>query len=65
VDVPVDASVALLEHSAHEHGVLWTPMRFFYLNGGGDRAIRLSCSALEPDRIDEGVRRLDALLAAA
>src|SRR4051794_10811392 len=29
VDVPVDASVALLEHSARAHGVLWTPMRFF------------------------------------
>ena len=65
VDVPVDASVGLLEHSAREHGVLWTPMRFFYMDGSGDRAIRLSCSALEPDRIDEGVRRLDALLSAA
>jgi (S)-3,5-dihydroxyphenylglycine transaminase len=62
VDVPVDASEELLEISAAEHGVLWTPMRFFYIGGGGERAIRLSCSALEPERIDEGVRRLAGLL---
>jgi (S)-3,5-dihydroxyphenylglycine transaminase len=62
VDVPVDASEELLEVSAREHGVLWTPMRFFYINGGGERAIRLSCSAIEPERIDEGVRRLAGLL---
>jgi (S)-3,5-dihydroxyphenylglycine transaminase len=64
VDVPVDASEELLEVSAREHGVLWTPMRFFYVDGGGRNAIRLSCSALEPHRIDEGVRRLAGLLRA-
>jgi (S)-3,5-dihydroxyphenylglycine transaminase len=61
-DVPVDASEELLEVSAREHGVLWTPMRFFYMSGGGTHALRLSCSALEPARIEEGVRRLAALL---
>lgn len=65
VDVPVDASEALLEVSAREHGVLWTPMRFFYIDGGGSHAIRLSCSALEPAQIEEGVRRLAGLLRAA
>ncbi|MEV4518387.1 PLP-dependent aminotransferase family protein [Dactylosporangium sp. NPDC049525] len=65
VDVPVDASEELLEVSAREHGVLWTPMRFFYLNGGGSHAIRLSCSALEPAQIEEGVRRFAGLLNAA
>ncbi|UWZ59513.1 PLP-dependent aminotransferase family protein [Dactylosporangium aurantiacum] len=65
VDVPVDASEELLEVSAREHGVLWTPMRFFYLGGGGDHAIRLSCSALEPARIEEGVRRFAGLIDAA
>ncbi|GAA2601693.1 PLP-dependent aminotransferase family protein [Dactylosporangium fulvum] len=64
VDVPVDASEELLEVSARDHGVLWTPMRFFYVSGGGTHAIRLSCSALEPPQIDEGVRRLAALLRA-
>lgn len=63
VDVPVDATEELLEVSAREHGVLWTPMRFFYLGDGGSHAIRLSCSALEPARIDEGVRRFAGFLA--
>jgi (S)-3,5-dihydroxyphenylglycine transaminase len=60
---PLAASIALLELSARDYGVLWTPMSFFYLNGGGRHAIRLSCSALVPDQIDEGVRRLAALIA--
>ncbi|WP_433059644.1 PLP-dependent aminotransferase family protein [Dactylosporangium sp. CS-033363] len=61
-EVPVDASEDLLEISAREYGVLWTPMRFFYVDGGGTHALRLSCSALEPAQIGEGVRRLAALL---
>jgi len=51
-----------LELSARDYGVLWTPMSFFYASGGGSHAIRLSCSALVPDQIDEGVRRLAALI---
>jgi (S)-3,5-dihydroxyphenylglycine transaminase len=65
LDVPVRADEKLLELSARDYGVLWTPMSFFYLDGGGSHAIRLSCSALVPDQIDEGVRRLAALVAAA
>jgi (S)-3,5-dihydroxyphenylglycine transaminase len=63
LDVPVRADEKLLELSARDYGVLWTPMSFFYLNGGGSRAIRLSCSALTTSQIDEGVRRLAALIA--
>jgi (S)-3,5-dihydroxyphenylglycine transaminase len=63
LDVPVRADEKLLELSARDYGVLWTPMSFFYLNGGGSHAIRLSCSALAADQIDEGVRRLAALIA--
>jgi (S)-3,5-dihydroxyphenylglycine transaminase len=62
LDVPVRADEKLLELSARDYGVLWTPMSFFYLGGGGSHAIRLSCSSLEPGQIDEGVRRLAALL---
>jgi (S)-3,5-dihydroxyphenylglycine transaminase len=64
-DLSVVADVKLLEHSAREHGVLWTPMSFFYDDDAGDRSIRLSCSALELDEIEEGVRRLAAMLAEA
>jgi (S)-3,5-dihydroxyphenylglycine transaminase len=64
VTLPMVADEALLEVSAREHGVLWTPMSFFYPDGGGTYAIRLACSALTPDRIEEGVRRLAGLLTA-
>ncbi|GIG59431.1 GntR family transcriptional regulator [Longispora fulva] len=61
VDVPVLVNEELLEFSAREFGVLWTPMSFFYADGG-HHALRLSCSWLSPTEIDEGVRRLAALI---
>jgi (S)-3,5-dihydroxyphenylglycine transaminase len=63
LNVPVCADEKLLELSARDYGVLWTPMSFFYTAGGGSHAIRLSCSALPTSQIDEGVRRLAALIA--
>ncbi|SHM35102.1 aminotransferase-like domain-containing protein [Actinacidiphila paucisporea] len=64
VDVPLTADEAMLETSGRDYGVLWTPMSFFYApgSGGGRRSIRLSCSALPPDRVEEGVRRLAELV---
>jgi (S)-3,5-dihydroxyphenylglycine transaminase len=62
VDVPFEAGEKLLELSAERFGVLWTPMSFFYSDGGA-RAIRLSCSYLKPAQIAEGVRRLAGLVA--
>lgn len=62
LSVPFVADEALVEVSARDYGVLWTPMEFFYGAGGGENAIRLSCSALEPPRIEEGVRRLGKLV---
>lgn len=63
LQVPIRADETLLEISAREYGVLWTPMAFFYTDGGGTHAIRLSCSWLEPTDINEGVRRLARLIA--
>ncbi|GGZ41648.1 aminotransferase-like domain-containing protein [Streptomyces poonensis] len=60
--LPVPADAALLETSASEHGVLWTPMSQFHAGGRGDHELRLSCSYLEPDRIEEGVARLAGFL---
>jgi len=62
LDVPFRADEQLLERSAREYGVLWTPMSFFYGDGGGDHAIRLSHSWLEPAGIEEGVSRLARLV---
>jgi (S)-3,5-dihydroxyphenylglycine transaminase len=65
VSVPgLDADEKLLEVSADEYGVLWTPMRFFYSDHRGDQAIRISCSWLAPDLIEEGVARLVRLIRA-
>jgi (S)-3,5-dihydroxyphenylglycine transaminase len=63
LSAPVRADEKLLELSARDYGVLWTPMSFFYLGAGGEHAIRLSCSALPTDQIDEGVRRLATFIA--
>lgn len=62
LDMPMVADTALLEVSGRRYGVLWTPMSFFYRDGG-TRAIRLSYSAVEPPAIAEGVRRLAQLVA--
>lgn len=62
--LPVAADEALLADCGSEYGVLWTPMRNFYLNDGGRFEIRLSCSYLTDEEIDEGARRLANFLRA-
>lgn len=62
--VPFAVDQAAVERSARDHGVLWTPMDSFYLDGGGTHQLRLSCSYVEPSLLDEGVRRLAAFIAA-
>ncbi|MDT9002109.1 PLP-dependent aminotransferase family protein [Paucibacter sp. APW11] len=64
MQLPVIADERLLELSAREYGVLWTPMRSFYLDGQGSCELRLSCSYLRPAVIDEGVERLARFLRA-
>lgn len=58
VEVPFEADEQALARAAERHGVIWTPMRFFYPSGGGARALRLSCSYLAPGQAREGTRRL-------
>src|ERR1700761_2888911 len=71
VRLPVVADYALLERCAARHGVLWTPMSSFFLDGAGLHELRLACSYLTPDEIDDGVARFarfvadDDLLASA
>lgn len=63
VSLPFEAGDDLLEYSAREHGVLWTPMSHFYGGGGGLRQVRLACSQLTPAEIDTGLDRFAALVA--
>ncbi|WP_112243041.1 aminotransferase-like domain-containing protein [Kribbella monticola] len=62
VTVPFAVDDALLEKSAHEYGVLWTPMSHFYDGDGPINALRLSCSSVTPDQIDAALNRLAALI---
>ncbi|NOK37968.1 PLP-dependent aminotransferase family protein [Corallococcus exercitus] len=56
--LPIEVDEALLEESARDFQVLWTPMRYFYLGEGGEHELRLSCSYLTPEQIDVGISRL-------
>jgi (S)-3,5-dihydroxyphenylglycine transaminase len=63
VTVPFVVDDNLLERSARDYGVLWTPMRHFYDNDNdGVRALRLSCSTVTAAEIDTGLDRLAALV---
>jgi DNA-binding transcriptional MocR family regulator len=56
--VPFVADNAALARSAQDFGVIWTPMSYFYPNGGGERSIRLSISYLTEADIEAGISRL-------
>ncbi|WP_082558442.1 aminotransferase class I/II-fold pyridoxal phosphate-dependent enzyme [Kitasatospora sp. MBT66] len=56
--VPFRADNAALIRSAEEFGVIWTPMSYFYPDGGGEHAVRLSVSYLTHQQIADGVGRL-------
>jgi (S)-3,5-dihydroxyphenylglycine transaminase len=57
VTVPFPVDDEVLVHSAEQYGVLWTPMCHFFVGDGGGHQIRLSCSSLTPQQIDEGLAR--------
>lgn len=62
--VPFAADNEALIRCANEHRVLWTPMSYFYLDGGGRNQLRLSSSYLSVAEIEEGIRRLSDFIAA-
>jgi DNA-binding transcriptional MocR family regulator len=56
--LPPEQSATALLPRAIERGVAFTPGAPFFVDGGGDRTLRLSFSSVAAARIDEGVRRL-------
>jgi GntR family transcriptional regulator/MocR family aminotransferase len=58
VTLPPGLAAAELLPEALERGVAFMPGSAFFLEGGGERTLRLSFSSVPPGRIDEGVRRL-------
>lgn len=47
---------------AEQFGVIFTPMSFFYFNGGGHNEIRLAFSNVSPENIRTGIERLAGFL---
>jgi (S)-3,5-dihydroxyphenylglycine transaminase len=62
--VPFRADNAALTRSAERFGVIWTPMSYFYPQGGGDYSLRLSVSYLSEEEITSGITRLASFIAA-
>ncbi len=62
VNVPFEVDDALLERSAADYGVLWTPMHHFYAAGSAVNSLRLSCSVVTPEEIELGLDRLADLI---
>ncbi len=63
VTLPFPADDALMEYSARNHGVLWTPMSHFYGGAGGSHQARLACSQMTPEQLDAGLDRFAAMVA--
>ncbi len=62
--LPFPADDSLLEISARDYGVLWTPMSYFGSDPQTACQLRLSFSLVDGVQIDEGLERLSALLSA-
>jgi (S)-3,5-dihydroxyphenylglycine transaminase len=63
ITLPFAADDELMEYSAREHGVLWTPMSHFYAGSGGSHQARLACSQLTGEQLDTGLDRFAAMVA--
>ena len=56
--VPFEVDIENVFESAKQHNVIFCPMRYFYLNKGGENEIRLTFSNLSLLAIDQGVKKL-------
>ena len=56
--LPPGLDAVTLLPAAIARGVAFTPGRPFFVDGGGERTLRLSFSSVSARRIDEGARRL-------
>jgi 2-aminoadipate transaminase len=65
VTLPAGLSASALLPAAIERGVAFTPGEAFFVDGSGERTLRLSFSSVPASRIDEGVRRLAEVVRAA
>jgi (S)-3,5-dihydroxyphenylglycine transaminase len=62
LSLPFPADDELLEYSAREYRLLWTPMHHFYGGTGGHYQLRLCVSLVSGPQIETGLDRLHALV---
>ncbi len=62
VTLPEGMDAAALLPRALANGVAFTPGSVFFVDGGGERTLRLSFSSVRTQRIDEGIRRLGEVI---
>lgn len=62
MSLPFSVDTDSVLECAEKFGVIFCPMRYFYLNKGGENEIRLTFSNLSLDKIEQGVRQLAAYL---
>ncbi len=62
LSLPVGMDSTVLLEQAAPRGVIFTPGNAFFVDGGGERMLRLSFSALPFAQIDEGIRRLAEII---
>jgi 2-aminoadipate transaminase len=65
VTLPAGLDAGALLPRALERGVAYTPGAAFWVDGSGERTLRLSFSSVPGGKIDEGVRRLGDVVRAA
>jgi DNA-binding transcriptional MocR family regulator len=65
VTLPDGLDAGALLPRAIERGVAYTPGAAFWVDGSGERTLRLSFSSVPAAKIDEGVRRLGDVVRAA
>ena len=65
VTLPAGLDAGALLARAHERGVAYTPGAAFWVDGSGERTLRLSFSSVPGGKIDEGMRRLGEVVRAA
>lgn len=62
MSLPFTLTDADVEECACNYGVIFCPMRYFYLNKGGENEIRLTFSNLDVEQIEHGIMRLAGYL---
>jgi monomeric phenylalanine-4-hydroxylase len=58
ITVPFEVNESSVIESAEKFGIIFSPMRFFYLDKGGEKEIRLTFSNLSLEQITNGVKKL-------